>query len=160
MECYSCANRNVFALGFVPVKVENSAVLLCRDHKPHDPGLKDLDLDLSSWQALIEDRAFAGWLVTKPSEKVHHILNPLQHCFVPGFSLLSGKKSKNFPRVINEIVTCISAFDNWVWTYNFLLQCMIHSWVPRQIQRESFHVSNVLLSGHKKSDERFHQIST
>ena len=70
MECYSCANRNVFALGFVPVKVENSAVLLCRDHKPNDAGLKELDLDLKSWQALIEDRSFVPWLVTVPSDKV------------------------------------------------------------------------------------------
>ena len=70
LECYSCASKNVFALGFVPVKIENSAVLLCRDHKPHDPGLKELDLDLTSWQPLIEDRAFVPWLVTVPSEKV------------------------------------------------------------------------------------------
>jgi regulator of nonsense transcripts 1 len=53
------------------VKVESSAVLLCRDHKANDPGLKELDLDLSSWQPLIEDRAFVPWLVTVPSEKVN-----------------------------------------------------------------------------------------
>lgn len=70
LECYSCASKNVFALGFVPVKVENSAVLLCRDHKAHDAGLQELDLDLTSWQPLIEDRAFVPWLVTVPSEKV------------------------------------------------------------------------------------------
>ena len=70
LECYSCASKNVFALGFVPVKIENSAVLLCRDHKAHDPGLQELDLDLTSWQPLIEDRAFVPWLVTVPTEKV------------------------------------------------------------------------------------------
>lgn len=69
LECYSCASKNVFALGFVPVKVENSAVLLCRDHKAHDAGMKELDLDLTSWQPLIEDRAFVPWLVAVPSEK-------------------------------------------------------------------------------------------
>ena len=30
LECYSCGGRNAFALGFVPVKSENSVVLLCR----------------------------------------------------------------------------------------------------------------------------------
>lgn len=70
LECYSCASKNVFGLGFVPVKIENSAVLLCRDHKAHDPGLQELDLDLTSWQPLIEDRAFVPWLVTVPTEKV------------------------------------------------------------------------------------------
>lgn len=81
LECYSCTSKNVFALGFVPVKIENSAVLLCRDHKAHDPGLKELDLDLTSWQPLIEDRAFVPWLVSVPSEKVLHLLkhNMLSH---------------------------------------------------------------------------------
>lgn len=73
LECYSCASKNVFALGFVPVKAENSAVLLCRDHKANDAGLKDLDIDLTCWQALIEDRAFVSWLVTVPSEKVSRL---------------------------------------------------------------------------------------
>ena len=70
LECYSCGNRNVFALGFVPIKAENSVVLLCRDTAPGAPGLKDLDLDLSLWQPLIEDRAFVPWLVKMPTEQV------------------------------------------------------------------------------------------
>ena len=70
LECYSCGNRNVFALGFVPIKAENSVVLLCRDTAPGAPGLKDLDLDLSLWQPLIEDRAFVPWLVKTPTEQV------------------------------------------------------------------------------------------
>lgn len=52
-------------------------MLLCRDHKANDPGLKELDLDLSSWQPLIEDRAFVPWLVTVPSEKVPTYPPPL-----------------------------------------------------------------------------------
>ncbi len=30
LECYACGSRNAFALGFVPVRSENSVVLLCR----------------------------------------------------------------------------------------------------------------------------------
>ena len=84
LECYSCASKNVFALGFVPVKVENSAVLLCRDHKQNDAGLKELDLDLTSWQPLIEDRAFVPWLVIVPSDKVIQsaTLEPAPHCYL------------------------------------------------------------------------------
>ena len=70
LECYSCASRNAFALGFVPLKAENSVVLLCRDHTPGAAGIRDLDLDLSLWQPLIEDRAFVSWLVKTPSEQV------------------------------------------------------------------------------------------
>ena len=70
LECYSCASRNAFALGFVPLKAENSVVLLCRDHTPGAAGIRDLDLDLSLWQPLIEDRAFVSWLVKTPTEQV------------------------------------------------------------------------------------------
>ena len=52
------------------LQAENSVVLLCRDHAPGAPGIRDLDLDLSLWQPLIEDRAFVPWLVKSPNEQV------------------------------------------------------------------------------------------
>lgn len=61
--------RNVFALGFVPVKSENTVVLLSREVQPGLPALKDLDLDLSLWQPIIEERAFVPWLVREPTEQ-------------------------------------------------------------------------------------------
>lgn len=30
LECYSCLNRNVFVLGFIPAKADSVVVLLCR----------------------------------------------------------------------------------------------------------------------------------
>lgn len=69
LECYSCACRNAFVLGFVPVKSENTVVLLCRDHPANAPGIKELNLDMSQWQPLIEDRCFLSWLVKIPSEQ-------------------------------------------------------------------------------------------
>lgn len=84
LECYAtgpspisaalCGNmisgtRNVFALGFVPVKSESTVVLLSREVQPGLPALKDLDLDLSLWQPIIEERAFVPWLVREPSEQ-------------------------------------------------------------------------------------------
>ncbi len=70
LECYSCGSRNTFALGFVPVKSENSVVLLCRDHSASAAGIKELNLDISLWQPLIEDRAFMPWLVKQPTQQV------------------------------------------------------------------------------------------
>ncbi len=70
LECYSCGSRNTFALGFVPVKSENSVVLLCRDHPASASGIKELNLDLTLWQPLIEDRAFMPWLVKQPTQQV------------------------------------------------------------------------------------------
>lgn len=53
MECYNSGSRNVFALGFVPVTTEHTVVLLQRDTPPNAPGIKDLGVDLSTWEALI-----------------------------------------------------------------------------------------------------------
>ena len=53
LECYNSGSRNVFALGFVPVKGENTVVLLGRDTQPNASGIRDLNLDLSTWQPLI-----------------------------------------------------------------------------------------------------------
>ena len=72
LECYATGARNVFQLGFIPCKSENVVVLLARD-----PGmnlsamkeLKDLNLDTSQWQPLIQDKVFLPWLVKVPSEE-------------------------------------------------------------------------------------------
>lgn len=58
--------RNVFALGFVPVKTENTVVLLSREVHPNHQAysaIKDLDLDLNLWQPIIVERSFVPWLV-------------------------------------------------------------------------------------------------
>ena len=47
LECYASGTRNVFVLGFVPVKSENTVVLLARDTPVHHPTIKDLNLDLT-----------------------------------------------------------------------------------------------------------------
>jgi regulator of nonsense transcripts 1 len=68
LECFATGSRNVFALGYVPLKDENTVVLLCRDTVATSPSIKDLNLDMSQWQPLIADRAFVDWLVRHPSE--------------------------------------------------------------------------------------------
>ncbi|KAL0019947.1 hypothetical protein WJX79_002722 [Trebouxia sp. C0005] len=68
LECYNSGSRNVFALGFVPVKAENTVVLLSRDTPQNAAGIKDLNLDLTTWEPLIKDRAFVPWLVVTPTE--------------------------------------------------------------------------------------------
>lgn len=57
MECYHSGSRNVFALGFVPVKSENTVVLLTRDTPASAPCVKELDLDLSLWEPVVQVRS-------------------------------------------------------------------------------------------------------
>ena len=66
LECFATGSRNVFALGYVPLRDENTVVLLCRDTVASTPAIKDLNLDMSQWQPLISDRAFVDWLVKDP----------------------------------------------------------------------------------------------
>lgn len=53
MECYNSGSRNVFALGFVPLKTDNTVVLLQRDTPANAHGIKELSVDLDTWEALI-----------------------------------------------------------------------------------------------------------
>ena len=73
LECYITGTRNVFQLGFVPIKSENTVVLLSRellgnDCGVHSAAVKDMNLDLSTWEPLIRDKQFLPWLVAVPDE--------------------------------------------------------------------------------------------
>lgn len=68
LECYSCGNRNVFLLGFIPAQSESVVVLLCRDPCASSGGFKDMTWDVNSWMPLIDDRCFLPWLVKVPTD--------------------------------------------------------------------------------------------
>ena len=70
LECYNCASKNAFVLGFVPSSATSVVVLLCRVCVETVPALKDMDWDLSQWHPLIQDRKFLPWLVKVPSDKL------------------------------------------------------------------------------------------
>jgi hypothetical protein len=70
LECYNCASKNAFVLGFVPASSGNGVVvLLCRVCVETVPALKDMDWELSQWHPLVQDRKFLPWLVKVPSDK-------------------------------------------------------------------------------------------
>ncbi|XP_076041581.1 upf1 RNA helicase isoform X2 [Oratosquilla oratoria] len=68
LECYSCAVKNVFVLGFIPAKAESVVVLLCRQPCAAQSSLRDMNWDPEQWKPLINDRALLPWLVRVPSE--------------------------------------------------------------------------------------------
>lgn len=63
LECYNCASKNCFVLGFVPANSSSVVVLLCRVCVETVPALKDMDWELSQWHPLVQDRKFLPWLV-------------------------------------------------------------------------------------------------
>jgi len=70
LECYNCASKNCFVLGFVPANASSVVVLLCRVCVETVPALKDMDWELSQWHPLVQDRKFLPWLVKIPSDKL------------------------------------------------------------------------------------------
>ena len=64
LECFITGTKNVFQLGFVPVK-EDLVVLLARDTEVNHT---EYDGDLSKWAPLIQEKEFVQWLVKKPSD--------------------------------------------------------------------------------------------
>uniref|UniRef100_A0AAG5D4A6 DNA helicase n=1 Tax=Anopheles atroparvus TaxID=41427 RepID=A0AAG5D4A6_ANOAO len=69
LECYSCAVRNVFVLGFIPAKSDSVVVLLCRQPCAAQNSIKDMNWDQEQWKPLIADRCFLFWLVKIPTEQ-------------------------------------------------------------------------------------------
>jgi regulator of nonsense transcripts 1 len=70
LECYNCASKNAFVLGFVPASSGTGVVvLLCRVCVETVPALKDMEWELSQWHPLVQDRKFLPWLVKVPSDK-------------------------------------------------------------------------------------------
>lgn len=70
LECYNCASKNAFVLGFVPASSSSVVVLLCRVCVETVPALKDMDWELAQWHPLVQDRKFLPWLVKVPSDKL------------------------------------------------------------------------------------------
>jgi len=63
LECYNCASKNAFVLGFVPASSSSVVVLLCRVCVETVPALKDMDWELGQWHPLVQDRKFLPWLI-------------------------------------------------------------------------------------------------
>ena len=70
LECYNCASKNAFVLGFVPAAASSVVVLLCRVCVETVPALKDMDWELAAWHPVIQDRKFLPWLIKVPPEKL------------------------------------------------------------------------------------------
>ncbi|CAB0034085.1 unnamed protein product [Trichogramma brassicae] len=69
LECYVCATRNVFVLGYIPAKTESVVILLCRQPCAAQTNLKDMNWDQNQWKPLIQDRGFVKWLVKIPTDQ-------------------------------------------------------------------------------------------
>ena len=59
-------------LGYVPLRGEDTVLLLCRDTPAAAPGLRGLDVDLGAWAPVVLDRAFVPWLVRPPTDEERH----------------------------------------------------------------------------------------
>jgi regulator of nonsense transcripts 1 len=68
LECYNCASKNAFVLGFVPASSSSVVVLLCRVCVETVPALKDMDWELAQWHPLLQDRRFLPWLIKTPAD--------------------------------------------------------------------------------------------
>ncbi|VDK45025.1 unnamed protein product [Anisakis simplex] len=69
LECYQCASRNIFMLGFIPAKADTVVVVLCRAPCANQATLKDANWQVDEWKPLISDRQLLSWLVKIPSEQ-------------------------------------------------------------------------------------------
>ncbi|KJH51571.1 hypothetical protein DICVIV_02204 [Dictyocaulus viviparus] len=69
LECYQCASRNVFMLGFIPAKADSLVVILCRHPCAQIASQKDPNWQGEEWKPLIHERQLLSWIVNVPSEQ-------------------------------------------------------------------------------------------
>uniref|UniRef100_A0AC34QSM7 Upf1 domain-containing protein n=1 Tax=Panagrolaimus sp. JU765 TaxID=591449 RepID=A0AC34QSM7_9BILA len=67
LECYHCASRNVFLLGYIPSKADSVIVILCRT--PCVMQAKNENWNVEDWQPLVQERQLLNWLVKIPNEQ-------------------------------------------------------------------------------------------
>uniref|UniRef100_A0A7E4VNX2 DNA helicase n=1 Tax=Panagrellus redivivus TaxID=6233 RepID=A0A7E4VNX2_PANRE len=67
LECYHCASRNVFLLGYIPSKADQVIVILCR--MPCVMQAKNENWNIEDWQPLVQERSLLSWLIKVPSEQ-------------------------------------------------------------------------------------------
>jgi len=77
IECYSCQNRNIFVLGFIPAKGDNVFMMLCRSPCLITAAPKDGEWDVGGWQPIIEDRCIQSWLLSSVTKKERKRSRPI-----------------------------------------------------------------------------------
>ncbi|CAD6186228.1 unnamed protein product [Caenorhabditis auriculariae] len=70
LECYLCASKNVFQLGFIPAKADSVVILLCRFPCAQTASQKDPSWQNDDWKPLIAEKQLLSWIVYFPSEQL------------------------------------------------------------------------------------------
>ncbi|CAI4225896.1 unnamed protein product [Auanema sp. JU1783] len=70
LECYQCAARNVFLLGFIPAKADSIVVILCRQPCAQIASQKDANWQGDEWEPLIRERQILPWIINVPTEGI------------------------------------------------------------------------------------------
>ena len=67
LECYVCASKNMFLLGYISAKTEACIILLCREPCLSKISQEDSHFDTANWMPLIENKQLQTWLVGEPT---------------------------------------------------------------------------------------------
>uniref|UniRef100_A0A915CYN8 Upf1 domain-containing protein n=1 Tax=Ditylenchus dipsaci TaxID=166011 RepID=A0A915CYN8_9BILA len=69
LECYHCASKNVFMLGYIPAKGDSVVVILCRQPCASQIAIKNGNWHADDWKPLIDERQILPWIIKAPSEQ-------------------------------------------------------------------------------------------
>ncbi|CAO4362526.1 unnamed protein product [Caenorhabditis nigoni] len=69
LECYRCASKNVFNLGFIPGKKDQVVVIICRTPCANLAFQNDDNWSPEDWKSVIAEKQLLSWIVNVPSEE-------------------------------------------------------------------------------------------
>ena len=101
IQCYVCSSKNIFILGIVPSRTENTLIFLCRDPCAMQNIIPEKEWDLASWHPLIEEKRLLPWIVSVPTEEEDRKAKKLSIKEIGKIEedLKRGKTSEEVPKV-------------------------------------------------------------
>lgn len=75
LECYSCACKNIFLLGFLESREGDSGIILCREPCLNQCKILEDKFEKTKWVPLIKDKKLLEWIVPLLSENEMKLCN-------------------------------------------------------------------------------------
>jgi len=114
LECYNCASKNIFLLGFLEAKDGESGFILCREPCLTTCKIEEDKFDKSNWVPLINDKKLLDWIIPLPDE------NELKLCHRVNIRTMSKMEDKWEKEKMKEFINSSGNERNKNLNINFL----------------------------------------
>jgi len=144
LECYNCASKNIFLLGFLEAKDGESGFILCREPCLTTCKIEEDKFDKSRWVPLINDKKLLDWIIPLPDE------NELKLCHRVNIRTMSKMEDKWEKDKMKEFISHSGNERNKNLNINFLKAIKLYY----QDGQDYVDIFEPLISGEEEYDRK------